>query len=308
MGKHRNLALNIILISLILISCSAQANIELPTPTLKLVSTETYTPAPTNTETTVPTVTPSPVPACNAVDVLKNIKANIPYKEFEVYFNTIEGLTFLTIWYVDPEIDPDSSSEDVDQNAMIAMRNAAITSLQLTQLDSCIADLFDAVNPIVVDSNYNGWFSAQVDPNNLPDSDDPSESELSSIEASFVIGYSRENVPVPLPPAPTGSCTWQETRTKIQQHFSAERENVMFSFVIDDVGTNVWAQWDGPTGFLATVSILNIAMELDCLHPSPTQLIMIVVNEQGKVGMIAILPEIGIETLDLIQMQTLYQE
>ena len=81
-----------------------------------------------------------------------------------------------------------------------------------------------------------------------------------------------------------------------------------FYFVIDEAGTNVWAQWDGPSDFLALASILNITMELDCLHPSPTQLLTITVDQDGEVGMIALLPESGIKTMDLNQLQVLYQK
>jgi hypothetical protein len=240
--------------------------------------------------------------------VLKNIKANFPYDEFEVSYHTIENLKSLDLWYMDPEIDLGATGDEIDQNAALAMRNAAFASQQLVKIDCCVAPLFDFVNPIVVDSNYNGWFSAQVDTNILTDSDKPGEDELSAIEASFEVGYYRTNAPTPLPPAQSGSCSWQETRTKIQRHFSTERENVSFYFVIDETGSNVWAQWDGPTGFLAMASILNVAMELNCLHPSPTQLFMIVVNEQGKVGMFSLLPEDGIKNLDLNQLQILYQK
>ncbi len=54
-------------------------------------------------------ITPSPTPSCNADEVLKDIKANFQYDEFEVYYNTIQGTTSLAIWYVENEIDPVAS-------------------------------------------------------------------------------------------------------------------------------------------------------------------------------------------------------
>jgi hypothetical protein len=152
--------------------------------------------------------------------VLKNIKAKLQYDEFEVHYNTIEGISSLALWFVDPEKNIDASGDEVDDNTFVAMRSAAQGCHQLSGLDCCVDILVDIINPIVVDSNYNGWFSAQVDTSNLSDSDEPTEAELEAIEAAFDIGYIRMMPPNPIEPPPAEACTWQETRTEIQQHFS----------------------------------------------------------------------------------------
>ncbi len=325
MKNYRCLTLCLIWMSVVLVGCNAQpevspsatatqtvlptnTNTPIPTATATLMPTETFTPVPTSTDTPVPTFTPSPTPDCDPDDVLRNIKANFPYEEFEISYLTMDDLSTLTLWYVDSEINPIAGSDDVDQNAELAMRGAALASQRLAQIDSCIPFLFEAINPIVVDSNYNGWFSAQVEPNLLPEGENPSEDELDAVEAVFTIGYVRTIAPEQPRPAPSGACTWQDTRARIQNHFFIERQNVTFYFVIDETGRNVWAQWDGPADFLAFASMMNVAMELGCLHPSPTQLLMIVVDEQGEVGMMALWPESGFEALDLNQVRILYQK
>ena len=279
-----------------------------PTPTETHTPTPSFTPSPTNTETPTLTSTPSPAPTCDADELLKDIKVNFQYDEFEVFYNIIQGTSTLTIWYVDQDINPDASGDEIEQNVQYALRNAALVSQQLARQNPCIEELFTVINPIVVDENYNGWFSGQVDPANLPASENPSESELESIANAFKIGYMRTSSTEPEKPGPSGSCTWIETREKIQLHFSTDRENVSFYFVIDDLGANVWAQWDGPTDILALASILNIAMELDCLHPSPTQLLFVIVDENGKVGLIGMLPSEGIKSMDTNQIKILFKE
>ena len=60
---------------------------------------------------------------------------------------------------------------------------------------------------------------------------------------------------------------------------------VGFYLVIDQLGVNLWAQWDGPTGpEMVTVNLLNIALEIECLFPSPNNLLYMVVDgDDGRV-------------------------
>ncbi len=271
-----------------------------PTPT----PTSTHTPEPTATDTPAPTLTPTP--DCDADDVLVQIRQDFPFAEFEASYNTLEDTNALVLWYVDPELNPDAAQDELEQNVSLAIRHAASVSQSLAARDACIGYLFTAIDPIVVDSRYNGWFSGQVDPASLPAAAEPTDAQLAAVERAFQIGYVRNVPPAKATASPAGACTWQETRAKIQRHFSLERENVSFYFVIDDSGVNVWAQWDGPTDALALASLLNVAMELDCLHPAPTQLIILVVDRQGEVGLVALLPEDGITTLDLNKLQIFY--
>lgn len=74
---------------------------------------------------------------------------------------------------------------------------------------------------------------------------------------------------------------------RIHQHFSPERSNVGFYFVIDEGGVNIWSQWDGPPDAGITMaSMLNVLFELDCLYPVPTRLIVIVVEPSDLVSLI----------------------
>ena len=318
MEKHLRFVALTVLISFAVLGCNSQIPLltpttETPIPTYTSTSspTSTATPRPTHTVTPTATITPSPSSSCDADEVLRAIKADFPYDEFAVHYNNFadfDNIATLIVWYVDPEIDPEAGEAEIEQNAELAKQNAILASQQLVQQHACIKSLFDAINPIVVDENYNGWFSGRAEVEKFSSSENLSESELESIEAAFEIGYLRTELPAAIQAAPSDSCTWPETQQKIQNHFSPDRENVAFYFVKDEVGVNVWTQWDGPTDFRAMASILNVAMELDCLHPSPTQLIMVIVDSDGNVGLAGILPAEGIENLDINQMQIFYYQ
>jgi hypothetical protein len=286
----------VLIVCLCLTSCSSLA--PSPTPTQTQPPTKTPTPSPTATKTPIPTPTltptpePSPTASCDPDEVLANLKALIPYEEFAVHHNIIGGLHTLAVWFVDPHLDPLASGGEIGENLDLAFVDAVQLSHQLNLEETCIGVLFDVINPIVVDGACNGWFSGIIVPSSLPREANLSEHDMDQMAAEYTIGYLRE-VPtssMDRPPAPTGSCTWQETRGKIWQHFAPSRQNVTFYFVIDEVGANVWAQWDGPADMvIVSASLLNVVMELDCLYPAPDQLIVVVVDDKGEATLIGVL-------------------
>jgi hypothetical protein len=294
---YRRSALPLVLIvCLCLTSCSSLS--PSPTPTQTQPPTRTPTPSPTATKTPVPTSTltptlePSPTSSCDPDEVLANLKALVPYEEFAVHHNIIRDLHTLAIWFVDPHLDPLASEEAIGENFDLAFVDAIQLSHQLNLEDTCIEVLFDVINPIVVDGAYNGWFSGMIEPSSLPRQASLNESDIDQVADEYIVGYRREGPTssIDRPPAPTGSCTWQETKEMIWQHFAPSRQNVAFYFVIDDVGVNVWAQWDGPADIvIMSASLLNVVMELHCLYPYPVRLIVLVVDDMGEATLIGLL-------------------
>lgn len=244
----------------------------------------------------------SPTPSdCSRDQVLARLKADFPYPEFTLIYNSFQGLDILNIWFVDPEIDPKAQDADLAPNAILALRHATALSHRLGRKDPCIGRLFTTINPIVVDSNYNGWFSGNIRPADLPGTDDLTEAQIEALEDAFEIAYWRRNPPAPQGPAPAASCTWAEARVRIQRHFNPSRENVGFMLVIDENGVKIYAQWDSDAKLLGRdatqwwalqmASMLNVAMELPCLHPVPTALIVTVVDAEGAIELLGILPD-----------------
>jgi len=220
--------------------------------------------------------------------LLKDLKTTLPYDEFAVHYNEIEGTRSLIVWFVDSELDPAAAGEEIQANLDLSLTHAAELSHQIRVQFPCVTELFDVINPIVVDQKYTGWFSGTLDPTIIPDEEALTSSEIDQLVEIFTVGYLLETLPGPIP---AGSCNWPSVRESLQNHFSPERQNVAFNFVVDDFGANVWAQWDGPTDpIFMTVSLANVMMELECFIPT-ANLIFIVVDEDGTTGLVGVVPQ-----------------
>ncbi len=269
----------------------------------------TQTPAPINTA--MPLVVNSN--NCNADDVLKNLKTNLPFGEFTVLHNEIKGSKTLVLWLVDPEINANATEAEIPDNVTEAIRVAVNASYLLLTSNECVSTLFDYISPIIVDTNYNGWFSGQISPLSLPMPKPENDNEIVNVGNNFEIGFLRQNTTTPITLPSSGSCTWQEANQKLHLHFSPERQNVGFHFVLDNVGTNVWAQWNTKEEYLKNdifASLLNITMEIQCIHPQPDNLIFIIVNDSGETLVMGVVPKEGIQAYPNIfdKVKILYEK
>jgi hypothetical protein len=254
-----------------------------PTPIITLVPTREPTLPPTLTPPPPATATPLP---CPVNPFLKSLKPLIAYVEFDLTYNVILNNRALNIWFVEPKIDPNASGDQIAKNASLAQVSAAAVSAKLATGDAkCLSAMVSVINPIVVDRNYNGWFSGII---KLSDASAnvPPENKVSA----FAVSYLRTKPAAPASAAPAQSCKWTEARAKMQKHFAPTRENVGFEFVIDETGINVYAQWDGEVDVTMIPALLNVALELRCLHPPIDQLVVIVVDANGKINLIGQTP------------------
>jgi hypothetical protein len=218
--------------------------------------------------------------------MLKSLKPLVTYTEFDLTYNVILNTRALNIWYVEPKIDPNASGDQIAKNAALAQLSAAAVSAQLATGDArCLGAMVDVINPIVVDRNYNGWFSGTI---KLSDAHAnlPPENKVNV----FTVSYLRTKPTILPAAAPAQSCKWIDARAKMQKHFAPARENVGFEFVIDETGINAYAQWDGEVDVTMIPALLNVALELRCMHPPIDQLVVIVVNADGKINLIGQTP------------------
>ncbi|HSK87131.1 MAG TPA: hypothetical protein VK880_02165, partial [Anaerolineales bacterium] len=76
------------------------------------------TPTLTSTPTFPPTDTPVPTKAgpCEADQTLRNLKSRVAYDEFVLFYNQVEGTSFLIVWFVDPEINPAAKESEITKN------------------------------------------------------------------------------------------------------------------------------------------------------------------------------------------------
>jgi len=270
-------------LSLLVQSCaqgSPQATM-LPPPALPPPWTPTISPAPSTLRPT-PSATPkpSPTPACDLTTTLRAVKASIPYDEYAVHFMDLQGIASLGVWYVDPELEPRPSATQLQQQLQGARLRAAELAATVNSSSACSSRLFDVINPIVVDTRYQGWFSAQIRPADLPASPYFTEEDIARASDRFQPGYLRTALSHPYQP---GTCEWPEALERLYSHFAADRELVAFYFVIDDSGSHVWAQWDGEADpIMGAVNIANISLALECFSPA-AELIYLIVNPEGSV-------------------------
>ena len=282
-------------------------------------ATATHTPTPvppTATPTHTPTETVSPALDCDIDQVLPKLRSVVALSEFDLVYNSIDGFASFALWFVDPDLDLDVSGDEIEENSTLAIRHAATLSHQLHNADPCVQELADAINPVVVDRKYNGWFAGLIAPSSLPGDTSLTDEQLAEIAGDFEITYLRE-VPVPpIEPASADSCSWVEARRGIQQHWEFSGpppENCGAWLTIDESGTTVMAQWPGRTGKddeyavpLMMAGALNVAMELGCLHPQLDLLVLLVVDDDGHVGLVGVWPGEAVRALDMNQLQIEY--
>lgn len=292
----------------------------IPIPTIDTIVTHTHTPTVVPTLTALPTYelrpssTPFPTktkaPSCDADQTLKKLKSQIVFDESVLLQYKLFGISYLVAWFVDPEINQAATEGQLAENNELAMHHALILGQELNASDACVSRLFEKISIIVVDKNYNGWFSGEIGPTNLPSTIQLEEEQLDELSSMFEVGYLRNSAPEIMGSAPSGRCDWITAKENIHNHFSSKRENVGFYLVNDETGVNVWTQWDSPPGMLMLnlpTSALNIALELDCLFPEPERIVFVIVDETGDVQIIGAWDWESAKNQDLNQIKILYQ-
>jgi hypothetical protein len=274
-----------VILALGLVGCGRQT----ATPATSPVSTGA-----TSTVTVVPIRTPStPVPgatgACDPDQVLTVLRPLVPYSEFALSHNIIDEVHNLNVWFVDPGLNPLASDDEITENVAMASRHATLLSHLIAQGSPCVATAFQGITVIVVDPDYNKWFEGQIVSADLPASPNPTDAEIEQSMQAFTQGYvrSRPTSSANRQPAPEGACTWSQTQASLASHFESSRQNVVFYFVLDDEGANVWTQWDGPPEWESFLTgLLSVDRELSCLYPPLDHLWAIYVDETGLAQLI----------------------
>ena len=291
---HKIFVYIIVLTALIIVGCVKSTDIPEVDPTPTHISVPpSLTPSPTITPTPEPTATPE----CDLDQTLIALRQAIQYNEFVVLQNDIEGYSTLSIWFVDPNLDPYISDDSIPEQVALAIHDAVNVSHKLRNATQCSEVLFDGINPIVVDTNYTGWFSGRIAPDLIPTTETLTDEEIISLTGQFEIVYMRTAPVQSYPPAP---CSWSTARDRIWKHFSRERENVGFYYVVDEVGQNIWAQWDGPADTVGiALNLGNIMLESECLPPQ-ANIIITIVNEEGDALLVGFVPQLDMGALKVI--------
>ena len=286
----------ILIISLIFISACALGGSPKTGENLPLepaAETVDLTPQPTNTRFVFSTITPtftsvptSTVRVCNANTVMEKLNSFVPYPEYDMYYFTEKSIDQLIVWFVDPEIKTDVSPEEYTTQVTLAQNHAMILAEQFDFVDECMDDLFTKAVFLVVDTNYNGWFSGKIHTSLLPNDIQTSPEELALLTSRFEVLYSRNTLLDKDTRAPSNSCTWKQAHQNIRAHFTEGQENSGFYYAADHLGRTVMAQWQGEPADMEEEYLTplgNIANEIKCLYPEPDQILYQIVDEDGKI-------------------------
>lgn len=282
-------ALLFIGLTFILTACQLSSILQ---PTATPTVTPTFTPEPTNTlqptatQTPVPTVTPTETPAmsCSADDLIEKLKQQVPYDDFTLSYNTVSGVRYLFFWIVDLNINPKAKEAELATNFDLAVIDSIELAHKLNQADLCTAQLFDAINPVVVDPNHNGWFSGLIDIKDLPSSAELTEGDISTIKDSILAKgvWQRQSV-TDIQSIPSSSCSWSEVLEKVSRHFFEAPLNA-YILVADNNGITFTVQFQGNGVGDEAVVFLNTGREVACLQPSVDMILVILVDKNGNVN------------------------
>ena len=258
-----------------------------------------------------PTLQPMPMMSatspCDLAEVLPRVDDWLAGSEYEADYLTINHQLALSIWLVDRDIDPTATNQTLSVNA----HHALLTGLQMAHRMvtdiPCARKLFDAVNPMIVDRDYNGWYIDVIPMIAIPNASTVTDDLLISSIAQngLQIAYLRRSPPAPHAIVdPGSSCTWADARSQIMSIFGGARRNVSAYLIVgyqaipgsagrEPVYTQV--QWDvsAPAELeqAAVLAVLQqLAASVACLTPPVDRLETFVVDAQGRVMVYALVP------------------
>jgi hypothetical protein len=272
-----------------LVSCSAKT--AFPSSSQMSASTPPTTPSPTL----------APSVACTAPLVLAQVHQMLAGQDFEAHYLTIGDKFTLSVWLVDPEIDPAAPPSGLATADRQAMARALSISYQLVNRIACTQRVFDQVNPMIVDGRYQHWYRDFLPVAAFVGLHDPTTDELiAAVEAAgTALEEPRMTVPQAVEAPATSSCDWLQARAAIHAYLGAESNTAAYLIIgsrlvdqgntapnaPDDVGVEV--QW--PVANMADTAdtfvrerLSHVAEAVACLSPAIDSLEAFVVDPEGR--------------------------
>jgi hypothetical protein len=261
------------------------------------------------------TPTPAPAPTalpalnCTAALVLAQVDQLLAGQDFEAHYLTIGGKFTLSVWLVDPEIDPATPPSGMAAADRQALERGMSISYQMVDQIPCARRVFDQVNPMIVDSRFQHWYrdflpvSAFVGLHNHT-----TEDLIAAVEATgTALEEPRATAPTAGQTAAASSCGWSEARAAIHVYFGAEDNTAAYLIIgarlveqgnptpnaADDVGVEVqWPVRDTAEAAdpLVRERLGHLAEALACLWPAIDSLEAFVVDPAGRTMVYAVVP------------------
>ncbi|MGZ6273327.1 MAG: hypothetical protein ACXWM8_03400 [Candidatus Limnocylindrales bacterium] len=272
------------------VGCSGQTPSLLPSPT--------------------PALSPSPSVSCTASSVLAQVDQLLAGQDFEAHYLTIGDKFTLSVWLVDPEIDPETPLTSIATADRQALARGLSISHEIVDRIPCASRVFDQVNPMIVDRRYQHWYRDFLPTGAFADLHNPSTDDLVTAVENAGAEPADPRTTVPPPPARTaavGSCSWSEARAAIHAYFDGEDNTAAYMIIgaklvppseplpnaPDDVGVEVqWPVHDtAESADSAVLERLNhVAGALACLSPAIDSLEAFIVDATGRATVYAVVP------------------
>jgi hypothetical protein len=265
--------------------------------------------SPSPPATPAPTATPSPSPNCTAELVLAQVDQLLAGQDFEAHYLTTGDKFTLSVWMVDPEIDPATPLSGMAAAARRAVERGLSISYQLVDQIACTQRVFDQVNPMIVDGRFQHWYKDFLPIGAFVGLHEPTTNDLiAAVEATGVaLGEPRATVPQAAQASASSSCGWTEARAAIHAYFGAADNTAAYLIIgaglveqgspmpnaADDVGVEVqWPVRDTAEAAdpLVRERLGHVAEALACLWPAIDSLEAFVVDPAGRTVVYAVVP------------------
>ena len=231
-------------------------------------------------------------------------------QDFEAHYLTTGDKFTLSVWLVDPEIDPSTPPSGMAAADRQALERGLSISYQIVDQIPCAQRVFDQVNPMIVDGRFQHWYKDFLPVGAFVGLHDPTTDELiAAVEAtgSALAGTPRHGAAGRLKPRRPSSCGWSEARAAIHAYFGAEDNTAAYLIIgarlveqgnptpnaPDDVGVEV--QWPVRDRAEAADPLIrerlgHVAEALACLTPAIDSLEAFVVDPAGRTTVYAVVP------------------
>ena len=265
--------------------------------------------APSQATTPVSTPTASPSINCTAALVLAQAEQLLAGQDFEAHYLTTGDKFTLSVWLVDPEIDPATPPSGMAAADRQALGRGLSISYQMVDQIPCAQRVFDQVNPMIVDGRFQHWYKDFLPISAFVGLHDPTTDDMiAAVEATgTALEEPRAAVPQAAQAPVASSCGWSEARAAIHAYFGAE-DNAAAYLIMgarlvdqgnptpnapDDVAVEVqWPVRDTAEAAdpLVRERLGHVSEALACLSPAIDSLEAFVVDPAGRTIVYAVVP------------------
>lgn len=229
---------------------------------------------------------------CDHDEVLRQVDELLIDYTFEAHYTSINNELILSFWLVDTELDPATSVDNIAETSTQAFIHGAMIAHQIAYQNPCVKELFDGINPMIVDRDYNGWYIDIIPMRALPLIENPSaEVLIASIERSGMeyADIRRTSTQDKTQTAQSGACTWSDARAAIREIIDPEQHNNAAYLIVNHKQVLVQIQWqivqDNQADDQAIVERIGLLSKvLDCLTPAIDIMEVFVVDDRGRLN------------------------